>query len=144
MTACTNCQKRDAITFTTFECYCEECALDVALGLLAHCRLIDNAINALVANGWDMPVKTKPHYSATDIAKELGCSAQKIGRAANKAGIKTNQYGEWRLDQAANSRKQIETFHYNDAGKQRLTELIRGNDHEHNDCISSRTEQMGK
>lgn len=128
MTACTNCQKRDAITFTTFECYCEECALDVALALLAHCRLSNNAINALVANGWNMPVTTTPHYTATDIAKELGCSAQKIGRTANKSGVKANMYGEWRLDQAANSRKQVETFWYNDAGKQRLMELLQGND----------------
>ncbi|MCD9514003.1 hypothetical protein [Photobacterium carnosum] len=128
MTACTNCQKRDAITFTTFECYCEECALDVALALLAHCRLSNNAINALVANGWNIPVTTMPHYTATDIAKELGCSAQKIGRTANKSGVKVNTYGEWRLDQAANSRKQIETFWYNDAGKHRLMELLQGND----------------
>ena len=128
MTACTNCQKRDAITFTTFECYCEECALDVALALLAHCRLSNNAINALVANGWNIPVTTTPHYTATQIANEVGCSAQKVGRTANKSGVKANMYGEWRLDQAANSRKQVETFWYNDAGKQRLMELLQGND----------------
>ncbi|MGF1727027.1 hypothetical protein [Photobacterium nomapromontoriensis] len=136
MSTCTNCQKRDAVAFTTWECYCEDCALDTALVLLTHCRLSNKAINALVANGWNIPVTTTPHFSATDISKELGCSAQKIGRVANKHKLKTNQYGEWRLDQAANSRKQIETFWYNDAGKQRLTEII-GNDHGNNSISKS-------
>ena len=128
MPNCTHCQKRPAIAFTTFECYCQGCALYVALSLLNHCQLSENSINALVANGWNLPVFTSHHYSTTNIAQELNCSAQKIGRTANKLGLKTQQYGEWRLDQATNCRKQIETFWYNDAGKQRLIKLIKGND----------------
>ncbi|WP_407330601.1 hypothetical protein [Enterovibrio sp. 27052020O] len=122
---CTRCQKADAITHTTFESYCEPCSLDVALALLSVCRLSDTAITALITAGWDMPVKTTKLHTATDIAKELGVSAQKVGKTANAHGVKCEQYGEWRLDQAANSRKQIQTFHYNDHGKQRLAELIR-------------------
>lgn len=113
MPNCTHCQKRPAITFTTFEYYCQ---------------LSKNSINALVANSWNLPIPTSYHYSETNIAQELNCSAQKIGRTANKLGLKTQQYGEWRLDQATNCRKQIETFWYNDAGKQRLIEQIKGND----------------
>lgn len=128
MTTCTRCQKAKAVSHTTFESYCEPCSLDVALALLSVCRLSEKAITALVTAGWDMPVKTERHYTATDIAQELGVSAQKVGKTANAHGIKCEQYGEWRLDQAANSKKQIQTFHYNDQGKHKLAELITGND----------------
>ncbi|OOE71735.1 hypothetical protein [Salinivibrio kushneri] len=121
---CTNCQKEKAVSHTRFESYCESCSLDVALGLLSACRLSDAAIKALVASGWDMPVTTLPHYSATDIARELGVSAQKVGRVANAHKIKRPVYGEWRLDQAAHSKKQIETFWYNEQGKEKLKALI--------------------
>jgi hypothetical protein len=121
---CTRCRISEAITHTRFESYCESCSLDVALGLLSACRLSDAAIKALVASGWDMPVTTHPHYSATDIARELGVSAQKVGRVANAHKIKRPVYGEWRLDQAAHSKKQIETFWYNDQGRKRLLQLF--------------------
>ncbi|PSU88146.1 hypothetical protein C0W42_13555 [Photobacterium kishitanii] len=98
MPNCTHCKKRQAIAFTTFEFYCQDCALAIALSLLKHCQLSKNSINALVANGWNLPVSTSHHYSATNIAHELNCSAQKIRRIANKLGLKTDQYGEWRLD----------------------------------------------
>ena len=113
MSLCSHYQKRDAVTHTQWESYCEDCALDTALALLAVCKLSDNAIKTLIASGWSMPAtKTQKHFTATDIAKELGISAQKVGKTANQHQLKTDQYGEWRLDQAANSRKQIETFWY--------------------------------
>ncbi|TGZ35332.1 hypothetical protein EQ875_01613 [Photobacterium damselae subsp. damselae] len=124
MSICTNCHVNQAIAFTTFDCFCEECAIDVALSLLAHSRLSEKSIQALITSGWDIPTKTQPHFTATDIANELNCSAQKVGKIANLHGVKTEQYGEWRLDQAVNSRKQIETFWYNSAGKKRIMELI--------------------
>ncbi|WP_325894576.1 hypothetical protein [Grimontia sp. NTOU-MAR1] len=128
MTTCSRCQKARAISYTTFEAYCETCSLDVALTLLSAYRLSDKAIAALVTAGWDIPITTVQHYTATDIALELGVSAQKVGKTANAHGIKCEKYGEWRLDQAANSRKQIETFHYNDQGKRTIAKIIRGND----------------
>ncbi|MCG7588280.1 hypothetical protein [Photobacterium sp. OFAV2-7] len=129
MSLCSHCQKRHAVTYTLWECYCEDCALETALALLAVCKLSDKAITALIASGWNMPAtQTKKHFTATDIAKELGISAQKVGKVANQHQIKNDQYGEWRLDQAANSRKQIETFWYNQAGKETLTKIIKGND----------------
>nr|WP_278991989.1 hypothetical protein [Plesiomonas shigelloides] len=73
-----------------------------------------------------LPV-TQQHWRATDIAKELGVSAQKVGRIANQHGLKKAPYGEWRLDQAAYSHKQIESFVYNSKGRQALNELIRTN-----------------
>ena len=63
-------------------------------------------------------------WSATDLGKELGVSAQAIGRLANQYNLKTTELGEYRLDQAANSRKQVQTFYYNQLGRHRLESLL--------------------
>ncbi|HGS4453052.1 TPA: hypothetical protein ACMDTO_000150 [Vibrio cholerae] len=72
-----------------------------------------------------MPVVTDRHYSATDLAKELGVSAQKVGNLANSCRMKTQEYGQWRLTKAANNHKQIETFFYNEKGRERIKQLLR-------------------
>lgn len=41
---------------------------------------------------------TEKSYSATDIAKEIGCSANKIGKTANAYGLKTEEYGVYVMD----------------------------------------------
>ena len=63
-------------------------------------------------------------WSATELGKELGVSAQAIGRLANQHKLKTTELGEYRLDQAANSRKQVQTFYYNKLGRHRLESLL--------------------
>lgn len=63
-------------------------------------------------------------WSATELGKELGVSAQAISRLANQHKLKTTELGEYLLDQAANSRKQVQTFYYNHRGRHRLTELL--------------------
>ena len=63
-------------------------------------------------------------WSATELGKELGISAQAIGRLANQHNLKTTELGEYRLDQAANSRKQVQTFYYNQLGRHRLESLL--------------------
>ncbi|PWI34879.1 hypothetical protein DI392_00940 [Vibrio albus] len=121
---CSRCGNQPVL-ITEPVCLCEECALDTALAILASCRLSDASVNALIQSGFDMPVKTHQHFSATDIAKELGTSAQKIGRLANKHNLKTDQFGEWRLGKAANSSKQIESFFYNESGRRQIIGLMR-------------------
>ncbi|MFM5478409.1 hypothetical protein ACET81_21070, partial [Aeromonas veronii] len=73
---------------------------------------------------FDLPIEaprvTGQLWSATDLGKELGVSAQAIGRLANQHNLKTTELGEYRLDQAANSRKQVQTFYYNQLGRHRL------------------------
>lgn len=120
---CSHC-KKIAITSKP-ESLCEDCALDTALSLLAVCRLSESSIHALIQSGFNIPVITDRHYSATDIAKELGISAQRVGKIANANHLKTADYGQWRLSQAANSSKQIETFFYNDKGREKLKQLLR-------------------
>jgi hypothetical protein len=51
-------------------------------------------------------------------------SANKIGRLANASGLKVAPYGEFRLDKARHSSKQVESFHYSSAGVERLRELL--------------------
>lgn len=63
-------------------------------------------------------------WSATDLGKELGVSAQAIGRLANQHQLKRPAFGEYRLDQATNSRKQVQTFYYNQLGRHRLESLL--------------------
>ncbi|MFM5261050.1 hypothetical protein ACEUAS_01895 [Aeromonas caviae] len=68
-------------------------------------------------------------WSATDLGKELGVSAQAIGRLANQHQLKRPAFGEYRLDQAVSSRKQVECFLYNRAGRDEITRLTRTNNH---------------
>ncbi|MFA7819359.1 hypothetical protein [Aeromonas dhakensis] len=77
---------------------------------------------------FDLPIEaprvTGQLWSATELGKELGVSAQAIGRLANQNNLKTTELGEYRLDQAANSRKQVQTFYYNQLGRHRLEFLL--------------------
>lgn len=77
---------------------------------------------------FDLPIEaprvTGQLWSATDLGKELGVSAQAIGRLANQHNLKITELGEYRLDQAANSRKQVQTFYYNQLGRHRLESLL--------------------
>lgn len=133
---CNVCEKNTAtVTVSASIAMCESCALDTALSLLAATRLSNNAITALLNAGYNLSVMpvTDKHWSATDIAKELGVSAQKVGRTANTNGLKTSKYGEWRLDQANNSRKQIESFYYNADGRNAICELLRTDHDQRND-----------
>lgn len=67
------------------------------------------------------------HYTATEIGKELGISANKIGKIANAHGLKTAEYGIMALDKSPYSDKQVQSFRYNERGRQKLIELVKGN-----------------
>lgn len=65
--------------------------------------------------------KVEEHLmNATEVGRELGISAQAIGRLANKHGLKTEQHGEVRLDKSRHSNKMVENFFYNRAGVEAL------------------------
>lgn len=69
-----------------------------------------------------LPVVAKT-YTATQIGEMLGVSANQIGRWANANGLKTDEFGRTVLGKAAHSNKQVEEFHYYEAGVQRLREI---------------------
>lgn len=85
-----------------------------------------NAVEVLT----DQPVNYRPEvektYTATEIGEELGVSANKIGRIANANNLKTPEYGITVLDKSRYSNKQVSSFRYNEAGKQKLLELFSG------------------
>lgn len=53
-------------------------------------------------------------YSATEIGKQLGVSANKVGKLTNAHNLKTDEYGMYVLDKARGHNKQIENFRYYD------------------------------
>lgn len=96
-------------------------------------KLSPIAIESFISNLTEVvagyPLLPKPKvektYTATEIAKELNVSANKIGRVANANNLKTDKYGVLVLDKSPYSNKQVETFRYNDKGKTKLIELIK-------------------
>lgn len=68
--------------------------------------------------------KTERTYSAGDIAKELGVSANLVGRVANANGLKTDEYGTLVWDKSPYCEKQVQTWRYNEKGRAKLIELL--------------------
>lgn len=62
-------------------------------------------------------------YSATDIGRILGISRNKVGRIANEHGLKSDGFGEWYHDVAANG-KECDNFRYNDAAIEKFKEIL--------------------
>ncbi len=56
-----------------------------------------------------LPTKT---YSATEVGDILGISANRVGRVANKFGMKTTEFGEWFKDKSHYGAKEVSTFRY--------------------------------
>ncbi|MGX8127420.1 BRO-N domain-containing protein [Clostridioides difficile] len=59
-----------------------------------------------------LPKREKKTYSATEIGKMLGISANKVGGLANAYNLKTDEYGIKVWDKAKYSDKQVENFRY--------------------------------
>ncbi len=68
--------------------------------------------------------QTEKLYTASEIGAELGISANKVGRTAEKHGIKTAEYGVLILDKSPHSTKQVSSFRYNEKGFQKIKELL--------------------
>lgn len=71
-----------------------------------------------------IPKVEEKFWTATEIAEELGVTPNKIGRMANANGLKTPSFGEYRLSKSMNGSKQVEQFHYNEAGLAELRKLF--------------------
>lgn len=72
-----------------------------------------------------LPKVEEPLFTAEEIAAELGVSANKVGRVANKYGLKTAEHGVWVLDKAKYSDKQVRTFLYNVKGREAVIEAVK-------------------
>ncbi|MBE6890034.1 MAG: toxin Bro [Ruminococcaceae bacterium] len=71
-----------------------------------------------------LPVSQQRMYTATEIGKMFGVSAQRIGKLSNEYGLKTSQYGEWYRDKAQHSSKEIDSFRYNDTAVERFKTIL--------------------
>lgn len=90
-------------------------------------------INAIeVINGkntLDRPkLPERKYYTATEIGKELGISANRVGKIANTNNLKIDEYGMFVLDKSKYSEHQEPTFRYNEKGKCKIKELLGGKD----------------
>lgn len=102
----------------------ERCIKDSRLSPIAVTVFGLAQIKEITGQIVEFPTQTERHYSATEIAEELGVSAALIGRLSNTAYMKTDQYGIWVLDKSASSVKQVSAFRYNAAGRDKLAELV--------------------
>lgn len=71
-----------------------------------------------------LPVVERKTYSATEIGKELGISANKVGILTNKHNLKTDEYGSLFHDKSRYSNKEVETFRYYDNVIPVLAEIL--------------------
>lgn len=63
--------------------------------------------------------------SATEIGKQLGISAQKVGRIANEGNLKTAEFGEYYRDKSRYSGKEVDTFRYYPAVIGKFKEILK-------------------
>ena len=54
--------------------------------------------------------KVEKNYSATEVEKILGVSANMVGKIANAHDLKNKKYGIFVLDKAKHSNKQVTTY----------------------------------
>ena len=71
-----------------------------------------------------LPVVERKTYSATEIGKELGISANKVGILTNKHNLKTDKYGKLFHDKSRYSSKEVESFRYYDNVIPVLSEIL--------------------
>ena len=71
-----------------------------------------------------LPVVERKTYSATEIGKELGISANKVGILTNKHTLKTDKYGKLFHDKSRYSSKEVESFRYYDNVIPVLAEIL--------------------
>ena len=71
-----------------------------------------------------LPKSEQKMYTATEIGKMLGVSAQKIGRLSSQNGMKTEEYGEFYKDKSPYSCKEVDAFRYNEKAAERFKELL--------------------
>ena len=74
-----------------------------------------------------LPEVDRKTYTATEIGKILGISANKVGRLTTAHNLKTAEYGGWYHDKSRYSNKEIETFRYHENVIDKLKEILKNN-----------------
>lgn len=82
-----------------------------------------------------IPVMKHKEYSASEVGKRLGITANKVGRIANKIGIKAEQpgqngYGHWGNSKSKYSDKEVPQWLYFDEGVKAIRQAVERSDGE--------------
>lgn len=72
-----------------------------------------------------LPEAYEKTYSATEIGKILGVSANKIGKLANQYNLKIPEFGKLFYDKSRYSNKEVETFRYYNKAIDKFRELLK-------------------
>ena len=72
-----------------------------------------------------LPQVQEKTYSATEVGKMFGVSANKIGSVAIQHNLKVQGYGAWVKDKARFSNKEVETFRYNDRAVEEIGKILK-------------------
>lgn len=86
--------------------------------------LVRGAANMVAGYELLPPLEVPKTYSAGEVGKMLGISANMVGRIAKRNGFKTSEYGVWCHDIARNGQKEVEIFRYNENGIEAIGEAI--------------------
>ena len=71
-----------------------------------------------------LPESGEKLLSAGEVGKELGISANLVGKLAKQHGLKTDQYGKWMHDKSPYSSKEVSSFRYKACVVDRLREIL--------------------
>ncbi len=71
-----------------------------------------------------LPQVAERTYTATDVGKLLGVSANRVGKIAKAHNLKTDEYGNWYHDKAKNCSKEVEVFRYNEHGVEKIRQCL--------------------
>lgn len=86
----------------------------------------------LITGEFTIPVMKNKEYTASDIAKELNITSNKVGRLSNKLNLKAeqpnqNEYGRWAASKSKYSSKEVAQWIYFEKGKKKIErELKKG------------------
>ncbi len=71
-----------------------------------------------------LPRSEQRTYSASEVGRMLGVSANKIGKIANQNNLKSETYGQYYRDKSPYSGKEVDSFRYNDTAVEKFRALL--------------------
>ena len=88
-------------------------------------QILNSYATKIITGEYILPLpETERTYTAGEIAEELGVTANAIGRIANANNLKTEEYGVRVWDKSQYSNKQVQSWRYNQKGKDKLIKLL--------------------
>lgn len=95
--------------------------------LSAECKKILVEKAAEVLNGTELipqPNFDQKTYSAAEVGKMFGVTAQKIGRISNEHNMKIPEFGAWYRSKSEYSNREVDTFRYNDKAIEQFRAIL--------------------